>query len=66
MNNFNELLDEIKNISTKLNDPSTKMEDAIDLFKKGTKLINDAKELLQNLEGEVKKVMEDNKIVDFE
>ncbi|ALD66433.1 hypothetical protein SCANT_v1c05270 [Spiroplasma cantharicola] len=63
--NFNELLDEIKNISNKLNDSNTSMEDSIELFKKGTDMIKEAKEQLTNLEGEVKKVLDNNEVTNF-
>ncbi|AGR42139.1 exodeoxyribonuclease VII small subunit [Spiroplasma diminutum] len=63
--NFNELLDEIKNISNKLNDSSTSMEESIELFKKGTEMIKEAKDQLNNLEGEVKKVLENNETTNF-
>ncbi|QHX36684.1 exodeoxyribonuclease VII small subunit [Spiroplasma sp. BIUS-1] len=63
--NFNELLDEIKNISNKLNDSNTSMEDSIELFKKGTEMIKEAKDQLTTLEGEVKKVLENNDTTNF-
>ncbi|WP_339030956.1 MULTISPECIES: exodeoxyribonuclease VII small subunit [unclassified Spiroplasma] len=63
--NFNELLDEIKNISDKLNDSNTSMENSIELFKKGTDMIKEAKEQLTFLEGEVKKVLDNNDVTNF-
>ncbi|AUB31645.1 exodeoxyribonuclease VII small subunit [Spiroplasma floricola] len=63
--NFNDLLNEIKNISEKLNDSNTSMEESIELFKKGTELIKEAKDQLTNLEGEVKKVLENNEFINF-
>ncbi|WP_339020191.1 exodeoxyribonuclease VII small subunit [Spiroplasma endosymbiont of Atherix ibis] len=63
--NFNDLLNEVKNISDKLNDSNTSMEESIELFKKGTELIKEAKEKLTNLEGEVKKVLDNNETTNF-
>ncbi|AGR41224.1 exodeoxyribonuclease VII small subunit [Spiroplasma taiwanense] len=63
--NFNQILQEIKIISDKLNDSNTSMEESIELFKKGTELINEAKKQLLSLEGEVKKVLDDNKTEEF-
>ncbi|QEH61878.1 exodeoxyribonuclease VII small subunit [Spiroplasma chinense] len=63
---FTQSLDEIKEITKKLNDSNTSMEDSIELFKQGTSMIKHAKEQLETIEGTVKKVLEDNKLEDFE
>ncbi|AHI52909.1 exodeoxyribonuclease VII small subunit [Spiroplasma culicicola] len=63
--NFTEILDQIKEISKKLNDPSTSIEDSIDLFKNGTAIIKEAKQHLETIEGEVNKVLENNQVEDF-
>ncbi|WP_339021758.1 exodeoxyribonuclease VII small subunit [Spiroplasma endosymbiont of Atherix ibis] len=59
------MLNEVKNISDKLNDSNTSMEESIELFKKGTELIKEAKEKLTNLEGELKKFLDNNETTNF-
>lgn len=63
--NFSDTIEELKNITTKLNDPNTNIEDSIELFKKGTELIKVAKIKLESIEGEVKKVIDENSEEDF-
>ncbi|QGS51946.1 exodeoxyribonuclease VII small subunit [Spiroplasma tabanidicola] len=63
--NFIENLDKIKEISKKLEDPSTSMEEALELYKIGTEKIKKAKEQLETIEGEVKKVLDDNSLEEF-
>ncbi|AOG60518.1 exodeoxyribonuclease VII small subunit [Spiroplasma helicoides] len=63
--NFTEVLEDIKSISKKLNDSETSMEESIELFKQGSELIKIAKKQLDSLEGEVKKVLDDNNLEDF-
>ncbi len=41
------------------------MEESIELFKKGTELIKEAKEKLTNLEGELKKFLDNNETTNF-
>ncbi|QBQ07706.1 exodeoxyribonuclease VII small subunit [Spiroplasma gladiatoris] len=62
---FKETLETIRNISNKLNEPSTSMEEAIVLYKQGTEMIKQAEEQLTKIEGEVKKVLENNQLEDF-
>lgn len=58
--NFSDFLDELKDISNKLKDNETSMEDSINLFKRGQEIIEKANTQLDTLQGEVNKVLEDN------
>ncbi|AHB36432.1 exodeoxyribonuclease VII small subunit [Spiroplasma apis] len=62
---FNEMLENIKLISNKLNDPNTSMEESINLFKEGKEIISQAKTQLETLEGEIKKVLDNDELEDF-
>lgn len=50
---FEEKLQEIEEILTKLNDENTTLKDSIELFKKGSLIACDASELLENAQLEI-------------
>ncbi|AHI53897.1 hypothetical protein SSABA_v1c04900 [Spiroplasma sabaudiense Ar-1343] len=64
--NFDELLKEIKENIDKLDSPQIAMDEAVEIFKKSLESITAAKSKLDVIKGEVKKVIADNKIIDFE
>lgn len=60
-----EILLELKEISNKLKSDDTPIEESIEIFKNGCKLIEKAKLQLDEVEGEVKKVLDNNNLENF-
>lgn len=63
---FDELMKETDQFINKLNTNNISMDEAMKLFEQGVKNLNQAKVKLNENKAKIQKVLEDNKLEDFE
>jgi len=66
MKNFDQLMNETNEIINKLNSSSVSMDESMKLFQVGIENLREAKKQLAENKATVQKVLEDNKIEEFE
>jgi exodeoxyribonuclease VII small subunit len=66
MKNFDQLMNETNEIINKLNSSSISMDESMKLFQVGIENLREAKKQLAENKATIQKVLEDNKIEEFE
>jgi exodeoxyribonuclease VII small subunit len=66
MKNFDQLMNETNEIINKLNSSSVSMDESMKLFQVGIENLREAKKQLAENKATIQKVLEDNKIEEFE